>query len=451
MESVVHALKLPVYDAAAIAAALPREVFAAVKPGHVVVLKPNWVSEASKKHPDQWEQVITHPAVITAVIEVVLEQLEGRGRIVVIDGPTTETSFSALIAHYPVQAWQRRCDDAGVALEIIDLREHEWTVREQVVVARKELPGDPRGKVVVDLQDDASEFFGHHKSQRGYYGADYDIAETNRAHDGHQNLYSVSRSVMEADVFINLPKLKTHRKAGITCNLKNLVGINTYKNYLPHHSEGGPSEGGDQFPRDNVNAKVEGPLMAVLKQRVLKRPRLARAMAPLNRVGRRIFGETEDIVRSGNWYGNDTIWRMVLDLNKVLLYAEVDGTLREDDLAARKVYIGVIDAILAGDGNGPLSPGEVPLGRVLCGTNPVALDAAGAAFMRFDPRKIPSITKAFAVRRFRLCDFSLDDVRIAVDGASHGLFDLPEAVTAYFEPQFGWKGHIERGSDVAPA
>ena len=32
----------------------------------------------------------------------------------------------------------------------------------------------------------------------------------------------------------SLPKLKTHKKAGITCALKNLIGINGNKEYLPH-------------------------------------------------------------------------------------------------------------------------------------------------------------------------------------------------------------------------
>jgi len=33
--------------------------------------------------------------------------------------------------------------------------------------------------------------------------------------------------------------LKLHRKAGITCALKNLIGINGNKEYLPHHRLGG--------------------------------------------------------------------------------------------------------------------------------------------------------------------------------------------------------------------
>ena len=53
---------------------------------------------------------------------------------------------------------------------------------------------------------------------------------------------------LEADVIINLPKLKTHQKAGITCALKNLIGINGNKEYLPHHRIGGFELGGDCYP-----------------------------------------------------------------------------------------------------------------------------------------------------------------------------------------------------------
>ncbi len=287
MEKKVRACNVKAYDEQAIYDVLPDSVFSQVHPGHTVIIKPNWVMESHKYRPDDWEYVITHPTIITAVLKKVLNCLQGTGKVVIIDGPTTEASFEKLITHYPVDTWYELAKAAQVSLEVIDLREHEWETRNDIIVKRHKLPGDPKGKTEVNLVDVSSEFWGHCKSNRGYHGADYDRSETNMAHDGHRNLYSVSRSVLEADVFINLPKLKTHRKAGITCCLKNLVGINTYKNYLPHHSEGGPSEGGDQFPKDNVNARIEGPLMAFLKKFVLKSPQLARLLSPRNHAGKR--------------------------------------------------------------------------------------------------------------------------------------------------------------------
>jgi uncharacterized protein (DUF362 family) len=44
--------------------------------------------------------------------------------------------------------------------------------------------------------------------------------------------YYVSRRVYEADVFINLPVIKTHKFANYSCGLKNLVGI-THPRYRP--------------------------------------------------------------------------------------------------------------------------------------------------------------------------------------------------------------------------
>ena len=50
-------------------------------------------------------------------------------------------------------------------------------------------------------------------------------------------------------------------------------------------------------------------------------PALSRFFVPLKKLGRLYFGDTQRVVRSGNWHGNDTCWRMVLDLNKCLFFS----------------------------------------------------------------------------------------------------------------------------------
>ena len=79
---------------------------------------------------------------------------------------------------------------------------------------------------------------------------------------------------MDADVFINIPKLKSHKKVGLTCALKNLVGINANKNWLPHHTEGTPDKGGDQFPAATMKARLEHSWMGAIKRAAL-RPELS--------------------------------------------------------------------------------------------------------------------------------------------------------------------------------
>jgi hypothetical protein len=114
----------------------------------------------------------------------------------------------------------------------------------------------------------------------------YDIAETTAAHTNGNHRYRVSRTVIGADVFINLPKLKTHKKAGITCSLKNLVGINTYKNFLPHYTEGTPAMGGDQFPQDDLRSVSEVFLLERFKRIVRRHQKHGRAFIPLKKSAR---------------------------------------------------------------------------------------------------------------------------------------------------------------------
>lgn len=443
MISTVSVKTCKTYDIEKIEECIPDHYFECIKPGDKIAIKPNWVMESHKYHKNEWEQVITNPSIIEAVINKVLIRLKGFGRISIIDGPMTEASFAELSSRYPFKYWKNLVESHGVEIEIIDLRDYEWKMNKDVVVERIKLPGDPRGKVVVNLRGEDSEFFEHKKSSLGYYGADYDSNETNCAHDGLNNIYSVSKTIIESDVFINIPKLKTHRTAGITCCLKNLVGINTYKNYLPHYTLGGPSSDGDQFKTDTLRSCFEGTTVTFVKKYIFQNELLAKILFFLNPFGKLVFGNSKKIIRNGSWYGNDTLWRMVLDLNKILFFANNDGTMRGEGPAPKK-YIGIVDAIIAGEGEGPLAPDAVSSGLVISGNCPVAIDTCCALLMNFDPMKIPTIYMAYRVNNYKFTKSALDNVVANLDGKHVLANDIPNKHVHKFLPHNGWKGFIER-------
>ena len=295
-----------------------------IKENDKVIIKPNWIRQSHQYNGNEWESVITHPAVITSVLEFVLGCLKGSGKVTIADGPQTDSSWNEIMSHTRSELWLSMGKKSGSEIEIIDFRDHEWTLKGEIITKRKELTGDPLGSTIVDLNDKSE--FADYKIKTKYYGADYNIKETNQAHNTESNKYRVSKTVLESDVFINVPKLKTHKKTGITCNLKNLVGINTYKNWLPHYTIGTPENGGDQFAGSTNKNKVETNLVNRVKSVLNKYPAIGNLISPLKELGKYIFGNTDEMIRSGNWYGNDTIWRTVLDLNKILFYANSDGS-----------------------------------------------------------------------------------------------------------------------------
>lgn len=91
--------------------------------------------------------------------------------------------------------------------------------------------------------------------------------------------------------------------------------------------------------------------------------------------------ENKMIFNCGNWYGNDIAWRMVSDLMKTILYVDKKGMLRNNP--QRKVF-SIIDGIIGGENNGPLTPDEKKGGIVISGFNLLAVDIVGARLMGFD-------------------------------------------------------------------
>ena len=77
----------------------------------------------------------------------------------------------------------------------------------------------------------------------------------------------------------------------------------------------------------------------------------------------------------GAWPGNDTIWRMVVDLYQGMLEKE-------------RKYFSVIDGIIAGEGQGPFCPTSKNANTLIVGDNLLAADIAAVRYMGFDPQKI---------------------------------------------------------------
>jgi uncharacterized protein (DUF362 family) len=406
-----------------------------------VVIKPNWVKEHDERYPgpDQWEHVVTHPAIIEAVASWAARQMDGDGSITICDGPQTDSSFEKLRLYCGLDGMLEKLRKRfpGITFTLLDLRQEEWQSIDGVVVSKRSQPGDPRGQTHVSLNE-ASEFIDFHREGR-LYGASYDMEETNRRHAGSQHDYLLCRTAMEADVFINLPKLKTHKKVGITCALKNLVGINANKNWLPHHTEGTPEQGGDQFPFSTSKARLEHYWMGAAKRWLKNKPALSRLFIPLKKAGRLYFGDTQRVVRSGNWHGNDTCWRMVLDLNKCLYFYDGEGLQRKNPLR----YLAVVDGIVGGEGNAPLAPDPKPAGVVIAGTHPLAIDVVAATIMGFDWQRIRLLQNAFNIAVKNFVPFSASEIRVLSNKKEWaGSVDEMEDVLD-FKPHFGWVGAIE--------
>ena len=411
-----------------------------ISPGDTVLLKPNLIRESHAQKPDEWQQVITHGAVIEAVLIQVLQRLRGKGKVIIADGPQTDSDFDEICRRLGLHQMVSKYSKSGVEVQLLDLRRDRWYQRDDVIYKREKLPGDPAGYTRVNLAQAST--FNDYALNGQLYGADYDMEETRRFHSEGKHEYILCRTPLDADVVINLPKMKTHKKTGVTFSLKNLVGINGYRNCLPHHTVGMPDEGGDEFRNGSVSNKVQSQAVVAFKRFLVNGGGTGNGVARMmKRVGKIVFGDTNEVVRSGNWHGNDTAWRMVLDLNKALFYYNGEGKLRTKPLR----YLALVDGIIAGEGNGPMAPDAKPAGLLVAGLNPLAVDTVCAQLMGFDYRRIPLLARGWNMRELPLVSFAADEISCVSNISSwQGSFtEVQHAQHLSFEAHFGWKNHIE--------
>lgn len=408
---------------------------ALIREGDRVLIKPNWVNHVNASGHGE-ECLVTHTSVIEAILTYVLKAKPSS--VVIGDAPIQGCDFNALLSRCGVQDMLSCVDPAGPPVSVKDLR--------RIVLPEGRLGSRPSETarvqdeyITFDLGPD-SYLEPISSSNANFRVTMYDPRELERTHAPGRHQYLIAAEAIEADVVINVPKLKTHAKACLTGALKNLVGINGHKKYLPHHRKGGSVEGGDcysgksglksiaEFVLDRINRSSNSTVQSILAL-------ICRIVMAAGKVS----GSDSNV--EGSWYGNDTVWRMCLDLQRILHYGKPDGTI--GDIPQRKVLT-ITDAIIAGEGEGPLAPTPVPFGMMTMGINTAAVEWVNALLMSFDPQRIPLTRNAFdSSVGLPLATFSPGDIIIHVNGNRTSVEEIVERYARPFVPASGWLGHCE--------
>jgi uncharacterized protein (DUF362 family) len=406
--------------------------------GGRVLVKPNWVTHHNHSGAGL-EALVTHPSLIEAVARFALRAAPAS--LVIGDAPVQGCDFDVLRGEGGIDAMMERlrpeAEAMGVRLELADFR--------RVVLAgsapeerAREIRRSDADYVLFDLGG-ASDLEPITEGDGRFRVTMYDPDALRRTHAPGKHQYLIAREAIDADVVLNLPKLKTHKKACVTGALKNLVGINGHKAYLPHHRKGGAASGGDCYPGrpaakalveallDTTNRTTSGRLRWLL-------PRISWVALRLEE----LRGGDRNI--EGSWHGNDTVWRMCLDLQRVLRYGRGDGTLAD---TPQRVVLTFTDAVIAGEGEGPLAPTPIALGLLTLGSSPAALEWVHALLMGLDPRRIPLIRNAFAAHRYPLAAFAPEDVVVATESGVEPAAAFAAREGRAFRPPAGWVGECE--------
>ena len=437
-----------------------------VPAGGTVLIKPNWVRHY---HPLRYDLfgMITHPAVLRPLVDYAYRAVGPKGRIWIMDAPLYDTDFQTLSNICQLVDFESAMRSRGVPLTIADLRSLVVKMDRGVVVERIRQDAWASEGIVFDLAD-ASELYELGPTLHNIFGSDYNRRITTALHrriNSHQrHCYSISRRVLESDLVISVPKLKTHKKTGVTLNIKNMIGINTDKNYIPHFRVGSPAEGGDEYPDTHSVIKqarrrmVKGARETILGRLGPSGERIAHLfmrmlLATRDQLPAEDFAKTVDEVdvfyhtvqgdtyRHGDWWGNDTCWRSALDINKILLYGTLEGVLSESQT---RNYFSLIDGIMAGDETGPLAPTPRREGVLVAGFDPVSVDRVATEIMGFDPNLIRDQVRASSLTRYSLTNTG-HPIRVISNHVEWQNAIKPGA-SLNFRPHYAWTEYFQKAS-----
>lgn len=407
-----------------------------VHPGDNVVIKPNLVFH---KNRSGWgmDCLVTDASVVAPVIDYVLIALQGVGHIVVGDAPLQECIFEEMIEKTGyrklVEYYKGK---TNVAVELRDFR----NVRnyKDNGVERPQKIGRADNGVVVSLGKYSQFSELDEKRIERLRVTDYDPREIQNYHTVTEHNYCINKDLLAADVIINICKPKTHRKAGITAALKNFVGTVAEKTCLPHHTAGSVKDKGDAYLNKNEILNISEELSDIANKLAKEEEyefaeSVQRLLGELRKKGK----ETERYFE-GSWYGNDTIWRTIIDLNRILRYADKTGHMQK---SVQRNIFAIGDMIVSGEKEGPLCPSPIYPGVIVMGNDLYEFDKAVCSLMGFDYRKIPLLKHEKAYYgSLPIAKNEETEIRSTnVQWDQQTLYNIMERSSLGFQPTDGWE------------
>lgn len=413
-----------------------------IKEGNTVLLKPNLVLE--KNHGGFGEECLyTNPSIVAAVIPYILKALNGKGKIIVADAPVQSCDFKKLINESGYKNLIDYYKEKQVNIELKDLR--GLISKEENGILKQEIVKENDGGILVDIATESEHAKLNKNDLNKIRITNYNPHELLKHHNENKHEYLISKEALEADVIIDMPKPKAHRKAGVTISLKNFVGVNTRKEYLPHHRFGDKEHGGDEYKRKSILLVISSKLLDI--SNILKSSKkytigniICKCAIACERIDKKFFSKEEN--REGSWYGNDTIWRTIIDINKIIKYADKQGNLKEKE--QRKIFA-IADMIVVGEKEGPLLPYPKYAGMIAMGENLVCFDEIVATIMGLDIKKIQLFKHTREKRKYPLVEDNEYGIIISNDNALNNktIEQITKNEAINIEPSSGWKGHIE--------
>lgn len=406
-----------------------------IEPGNRVFLLCNFAHERRADEPlENFRSRCSHGSVIRALIDYILIAAGPDGKVSFGNAATQFCRWETVLHDTEADAVLEFYRSIHGPVEANDLRLYVTDATQLGLIKAIEKRDEMQGVHVILNQDSLFDELDRQQSNR-YRVMNYDPKRTELFHSHEHHEYVINRHILESDVIFSTPKLKTHEKVGISCALKGMVGTVGHKDSLPHHRYGPPEIGGDEYPADKVGLMR---LASAFHERVQQtRPDTSWGsfLRVAYKVFRRLIRRWSPVV-DGAWWGNDTAWRMVLDLARIAAYANVKGELEQ--FPCRK-HIVLTDGIIAGEGEGPAYSTPVHSGILTFADDLVAADYANAALMGFDPEKIPMVCRAARLNKYPLLKSDLQAIQVNLNGQDYSISELTGLERLHFEPQDGWK------------
>ncbi len=404
-----------------------------VRPGARVFVLCNFVHHTRiRESAIDFSSKCTHGSVVRAVCDYLLIACGPEGTVRFGNAPVQGCDFDRVLKETGADAVRAFYERHSCPVTAHDLRLYR-AERSVLGYVRSEHFEDASGGVEITLRDTSELSALPPSENRRFRVADYRPERTEAFHSRDTHRYVLSSAILESDVVFSIPKLKTHSKVGLTCGLKGMIGTVAHKDCLAHHRFGSPAVGGDEYPRGYRFLEPLSSFADWLNARPATKTSV-RALEVVHRTARRLL-RLGRVPMVGGWHGNDTCWRMTLDVARIARYADAKGQMQAQPC---RTHLMMLDGVIAGEGEGPLSPRAVSAGVLAFSDNLVLGDLVAAQLAGFATEALPLITRARAAHAHPLWDGRSEPV-ITFNGATSRGLPREAVGRAALTPAPGWE------------